>query len=389
MPAYPARLCQLVLLGLIIAQSAFAQREVRRLEIGLGGGPFTFADDVDGDMEPDVVYWDGYNLALGFSGGSGSAGALPPGSDLRVLAGGSDCDGNGGGDCLVACTTYYNSAPFRRILQLRTLPTFAVLWERQYDITTTQRFADRLIRCSDVNRDGADDFAVVHLEAGVFRTEIMSGRNGVVLLTIPGYGASRCLEDFNGDGIRELKLDEFIYDGATGQRLRTLSAPVGPIGIRSSVRSGLFDLVEVEGGAPLRRTDGITGALVWSRVHETPGAEFDGYVPGKLGDVDSDDVDDFLVRARNASGVGWIEARSGADGDRLWSLAGNQQPQVIHGLPGYFARLELPINRPFYAIVVYSAFLAGTPIPLRCDPGTRDWRTGGIIEVRGVFPACD
>jgi hypothetical protein len=199
----------------------------------------------------------------------------------------------------------------------------------------------------DITGDGSPEYIVgapLHdaggLESG--RAYVFSGTDPAPLYTVTGMAAAETIGysvaaagDVNGDGIGDFMAGGpstgagvvRVYSGADGALLLDLSGPSAGSRFGELV-SGLGDvdgdgrsdiLVSAIGGSgEVFVVNGQSGTAIRSHAG-TAGARY-GYGIGELGDVSGDGVPDYAIAG--ASGGGFVEARSGANGGLLYTVSG-------------------------------------------------------------------
>jgi hypothetical protein len=144
----------------------------------------------------------------------------------------------------------------------------------------------------DVNGDGSADFVTGSPNAGTGIVRAYSGIDGSLLLDLDGPSAGSQfgkvmagIGDIDGDGRDDLLLGAEGVGGGAGQALVV---------------------------------SGSTGLVL--RTHDSPGISNYGFGVGALGDVSGDGVPDYAIGG-GVGPAGRVEARSGADGTLLYTVA--------------------------------------------------------------------
>ncbi len=198
----------------------------------------------------------------------------------------------------------------------------------------------------DITGDGVPEFIVgapgndaAGADAG--RADVYSGMDSTPLFTVDGEAAGEFIGwsvagagDVNGDGTIDFAAGSpnagagvlRVYSGTDGSLLLDLSgasagAQFGKVvaGIGDVDGDGRDDLlVGAEGLGQAIVVGGATGATL--RTHTSPGIANYGFGVGALGDVSGDGVPDYAIGG-GVGGSGRVDARSGADGTLLYSVA--------------------------------------------------------------------
>jgi FG-GAP repeat protein/VCBS repeat protein len=197
---------------------------------------------------------------------------------------------------------------------------------------------------SDLNSDGVADFAAggasLTSQPGSGQVLIGSGADGSTLFDLvgePGAGFGIAVAragDVDGDGLDDFAVGApfngngavYIYSGATGAMLRTLSGPSAG----SLFGQSIADVGDVDGdgirdlaiGAPEDTSSGsrlglaeIVSGATGNVIKQWTGAAVDGQfgsVVADAGDVDRDGLEDVLVVVQNDSGKGKLKLYSSA-----------------------------------------------------------------------------
>lgn len=230
-----------------------------------------------------------------------------------------------------------------------------------YSISTLGRSVSAV---PDVNGDGRPDIII----GGNNTAAIYNGADGQRLRVLPrppnankfGWSVSG-VPDVNGDGAGDVIVGDFwigeayIFDGATGARLHTLSG-TGQFG-RSVAGLGDVngdDQGDVVVGNNDSRTvsifDGATGQLLYSLSQ--PDVDLFGWVVNRLPDMDGDGRDDIVAGGFGLSAWGDAFVFSGGTGDLLARLPGHTDAgagRSVAGLPDVNGdgKGELLIADPF------------------------------------------
>ena len=223
---------------------------------------------------------------------------VPSGDSFaESIAAGSDLDGDGVSDLVIADDTLHDGVD---------------VWfvsGRDGSVLARRTAADAnavypVDRVGDVDGDGIADFAVGMMLGGrSCRVELLSGRNADVLRSFEGKdeddrvfpGSIRAV-DVDGDGTRDLVLCG----------VRTMPLALSTVSILQ---------LSGKDGRRLARFDGQPADRTWT---------FSG--PVGIGDIDQDGREDFGVSPTDISGGATVRLISGKNGSTLRSLnAGNQQ----------------------------------------------------------------
>jgi hypothetical protein len=301
------------------------------------GRSVSFAGDLDGDGVPDaLVGAPKEDTTLGkelgavyaFSGATGDKLYKLIGDENRSLfsiptSGGSDFDGDGVGDFVAGAGLYDTSVGVAAGAAFAySGATGTLLWSN-YGERSSDIFGGNVTTLGDVDGDGRGDFAVGATAYDVPPTigqcgkvYVYSGASGSLIHSVTGtttdenFSVVRRLGDVNGDGIGDLGVGAFGWGaGSNGQ--------------------GRFDVL-----------DGPTGALIYSLEGEDHGDTFGGNA-GRLGDIDQDGVDDFIVAApahsinpgSGSDTEGRIYVYSGATGMLLYQYDGVSKNEQMSGVP--------------------------------------------------------
>jgi hypothetical protein len=168
-------------------------------------------------------------------------------------------------------------------------------------IGTGIRFGNAVVGLGDVNGDGASDVAVAGPGAST-GVHVFSGADGSVLFGIAGTRGTRgiaAIGDINGDSIAE------ILAGSPDAQGDSTNQPQG--------RARVFS--------------GVDGSVIHSLENPDPDpdhAQFFGADIADVGDVDGDNISDFVIGAWQQQSGGSTQGRafvySGADADLLYVL---------------------------------------------------------------------
>jgi hypothetical protein len=314
------------------------------------------AGDVDGDGHADVAVGinasdiPGLNAGIVrvYSGADGSVlrefhGATPSALFGYSIALAGDCNGDGYPD-LVVGSPYENHAGVRGSARLYSGFNGALLWVA-YGQAVDDNFGVAVASAGDIDQDGYADVIVganQSTNGGLGYATVISGHTGLPIFTVTGdvlddrFGSAVAGGgDLNGDGWPDF-LVAAPLDG-TGGNLGLVRCFSGVDGsVLYSLRAGGFfgtslaviGDVNADGaadfivGAP---NDAGGRAIVFSgrtghtlyRLAGSSTTELFGGSVASAGDVDSDEVPDVLVGARNGSlfgsGIGYARVFSGFD----------------------------------------------------------------------------
>lgn len=238
-----------------------------------------------------------------------------------------------------------------------------------YEVTPPSRpassvFGRSVASAGNVTADGVLDLVVGQPAPSGGVAHLFDGTNGALLRTLtppaasPGFGtAVATAGDLTGDDLREVLVGApvlpgsalppstghvYVFEGATGALLRTLTSPVATPGGNAfgTAVASIVDLTgdgvrEIVVGAPF--TDGTeprvyvyngaTGALVHTLFSANPEAEGQfGAAVAVARDLDGDNRQDIIVGAYNEGygalpkGAGRVHVFSGATGARLYTI---------------------------------------------------------------------
>jgi hypothetical protein len=233
---------------------------------------------------------------------------------------------------------------------------------------TDGRYGASICTGGDLNNDGITDIAIGAprsdpngvTDAG--RVEVRSGADWTVLTSVEGINQSgrlgfsvAILPDINGDGHDDLLVGEpdndttaedagavFVYSGIDGTLLRSAFgdglgdrfghsvSAVGNIDGDSvpdyAVGAPYDDNVFADSGS-VRVFSGATGAFLYFALNGGEAGDNYGWGLSKLGDINADGRDEFLVRAPNSDRVGvnsgMVRVVSGIDGFTLREYLGD------------------------------------------------------------------
>ena len=302
-----------------------------------------------------------------------------------------DVDGDGVPDVVAGAAGFGSGTiPNLGYAQVISGATGAVI-HRLDHFNTIHRYGFAVAGLGDLNNDGIPEFAVSApsltttspLVSRAGRFWVYSGLDASVLYTITGtqnqeaLGTSLCcLDDVDGDGVLDFAAGSEglimgspqttqagavnVYSGATGALIRTINDAIG-LGIAID---GVGDLDgdgvgEVLCGLPrssnfftndgaARIYSGQTGALLQSSIG-TATSDYYGTSVAGLGDVNGDDIADYLVGASStlagSNSQGYVRVLSGADGAVIYTINGSN---VGDGF-GYNAAAVGDVNGDGYA----------------------------------------
>lgn len=257
-----------------------------------------------------------------------------------------DVDGDKIADFVTSAPTKAIGGPAAGRIYVYSTKTRALLW--QADGQPNDQFGTGLEAAGDVNRDGIPD--VVASAPGRGEARVLSGRDGAVLYTFTGRGAS--VESFgrhvaggdvNGDGYSDVIVgapgaapDEpgraVIYSGQDGAVLIELRGERAGDGFGSTVAADpRYGSALVIVGAPSAGAARTGRGYVYQGVSAKPKFVVDPDASGRAlgamfasvpGDVDGDGVVDAFVSDWADTPAGRVYVVSGKDGRRIHSWAG-------------------------------------------------------------------
>jgi len=273
------------------------------------------------------------------------------------LARGSDVDGDGVDDVLIACGSVSPLEAHGRI-RLVSSRTTATLAEAVSE-SSSHMFGHALAKVGDLDGDGTSDW-LVGAPSGVMtehhgQVELRSGRDLGLLHLLTGDGPSfgvgvAGLGDCDGDGCPDFAVatppivrnsaaqgSVQVFSGRTRTVLHTLENDVAGVWFGAAIAAagdadadGRPDLLVGGnfGEAPglVQLYSGRTGAVLQTWTDSAPNSGFGSLVLG-AGDVDRDGCADVLVAAMrrgDKGGVDQVFFFSGRNGTRLGTLSGTK-----------------------------------------------------------------
>lgn len=333
------------------------------------------AGDMDGDGVPDLAAGAPRDDDNGTSSGSARVWSGATGAVLgtwfgdntsdqfgSALAGAGDVNGDGFDDIVVGAPYDDDNGASCGMARVISGNGGGVLWS-VYGDAADDELGSSVASAGDVDGDGLPDVIVGAVQqSGNGYARIYKGNNGNLIRTLLGsefqsqFGISvSALGDLDGDGRSEQAvgawLDDtpglssgraFVFDGASGSLLKTLSGPAAHDWFGYTVAGpgdldgdGVPDLVVGAYGSDLASSDGgavfaFTGSdwlLLWSVGADEPGVQL-GFSLSAAGDTNGDGLPDVLAGAPFSS-TGRAHVFSGPNGNLLHTLQGQGAGDVF------------------------------------------------------------
>lgn len=295
------------------------------------------------------------------------------------------------------------------------LPAQEILWQK-VGTPGKEYFSGPVVPIGDRNGDGYDEFVGSGLLASSPHTPlviVLSGKDGTPLRRMPRLGFRSLFPagDMNGDAIRDYAV-YWYYQSVSGLSYNVIEFRSGKddrLIWQVQGRRGFYFGNPAVGDLDLDG-DGKPDLLV-SVPRDTPSPSFHAYANsgkllykrqgrviyhlGKLGDVDGDRCDDYLVNGLGKDSRGEIDILSGKTGKLIRTVYGERSGDWIgsetqkgvgdvdgDGIPDFVAS-----NKPFYGYPkpVQTVFSGKTGKVLHSFRGLGGpWLDGGDMDLDGV-----